>query len=227
MKVTECRAPGDLPWHMFALIIFEGEQIKLPDANLRPKVVLLSMNPQETESDVIDAVLRSPLPARLLRQKLSELLRRQEQSVVPTAVPPPANNSLTPMATGCRVLVTDDNVINQKIAAALLARMGCEVEIADSGSAAVAQVAQKEYDVVFMDCVMPGMDGFETTIAIRNLAGKLRRVPIVALTASATTEDRDKCLAAGMDDFLTKPIRIERLRECLAQWTRKQKAASC
>ena len=119
------------------------------------------------------------------------------------------------------MLVIDDNLINQKLAAALLSRMGCQVDVADSGLSALEKVTANEYDLVLMDCVMPGMDGFETTVAIRNLAGKLRRVPIVALTASATTQDRDKCLAVGMDDFLTKPIRKEQLVSCLSKWTHK------
>jgi len=229
MKVTECRRLGDFPLDGFALVILEGKPEGMApfgrgplDNEHGPKVVLLSTDSVEGAPDFADAVIASPLPSRLLRQKLCELLGRMEEVVVP-AIPPPASNySAEAPAMGFRVLVTDDNVINQKIAAALLARMGCQVDIADSGFSALALVNQKEYDVVFMDCVMPEMDGFATTAAIRNLAGKLCRVPIVALTASATTEDRDKCLAAGMDDFLTKPIRIDRLRECLAQWAGKK-----
>jgi CheY-like chemotaxis protein len=221
MKVTECRTPGDLPAHEFSLLIFEGRPEAIPAFDA-PKLVLFGTPSLETRPADPDAVLPSPLASRLLRRKLSELLGNAEAHSPPPIPQPAATQSLEPLSSSCRVLLTDDNVVNQKIAAALLSRMGCQVDIADSGFSALQQVNQKQYDVVFMDCVMPEMDGFETTAAIRSLAGKLGRVPIVALTASATTEDRDKCLAAGMDDFLTKPIRVERLRECLAQWTGKK-----
>ena len=117
-----------------------------------------------------------------------------------------------------KVLVADDNRVSQKLACALLTRLGCDVDTADNGAAAVEKVSQHEYGLVFMDCVMPEMDGFAATTAIRGLAGKGAAVPIVALTASATTEDRDHCFAVGMDGFLTKPIRSEQLAQWLAKF---------
>jgi CheY-like chemotaxis protein len=124
-----------------------------------------------------------------------------------------------PAKTGAfKVLVADDNRVSQKLACALLTRLGCDVDTADNGAAAVEKVSQHEYGLVFMDCVMPEMDGFAATTAIRSLAGKGAAVPIVALTASATTEDRDRCFAVGMDGFLTKPIRSEQLAQWLAKF---------
>jgi CheY-like chemotaxis protein len=99
-----------------------------------------------------------------------------------------------------------------------LRKLGCEVDTADGGNDAVFKVSQNEYSLVFMDCVMPDVDGFAATVAIRNLAGKCAEVPIVALTASATTEDRERCFSVGMNDFLTKPILSEQLSECLKKW---------
>ena len=206
------------------LVIIDGQPESFPEAlvSLRssfagaalPKVVLVSSGHME-RAEAVDAVLLKPVRIQLLFQTLSELLGPRKEMVVQMS-PSPASQ-----VSGCRVLVTDDNLINQKLAAALLSKMGCQVDVADSGLSAVEKVTANEYDLVFMDCVMPLMDGFEATVAIRKLAGKLRRVPIVALTASATTQDRDKCLAVGMDDFLTKPIRKEQLVDCLAKWTGK------
>jgi len=114
------------------------------------------------------------------------------------------------------VLVAEDNPVNQKVASALLARLGCRVEVAASGAEAVQKVRQLAYDLVLMDCQMPEMDGFAATREIRRLDGAASRVPIVALTAAAMPEDRERCFASGMDGYLSKPIRREQLRDCLA-----------
>ncbi len=120
---------------------------------------------------------------------------------------------------GRRVLVVDDNNVNLKVAARMLGRLGCRVDLASSGGDAVAMVARRPYDAVFMDCMMPGMDGYETTSRIRALPGAAARTPIIAMTANAMQGDRERCLAAGMDDYLSKPVHPERLRALLDQWT--------
>jgi len=94
--------------------------------------------------------------------------------------------------------------------------MGVHADIANNGEEAVAQVLAGNYDIVFMDVQMPGTDGLEATRKIR--AAIPRRLPIVALTAHASNEDRDLCLAAGMDDYLTKPVTAAALREAIEQW---------
>jgi CheY-like chemotaxis protein len=230
MKVDQCQTTDGLASHMadtaFELVIVEShpEGCRSVLSALRrftgrpiPKIVLVSTGPVDGGAD---AVLLTPVRAQVLCQTLVEVLGRRKTPVVEIAPISPDGASIS-QSSGCRVLVTDDNPINQKLAAALLSRMGCQVDIADSGLSALEKVNANEYDLVLMDCVMPGMDGFETTAAIRKLAGKPRRVPIVALTASATTQDRDKCLAVGMDDFLTKPIRREQLLECVSRWSGK------
>ncbi len=104
------------------------------------------------------------------------------------------------------VLVAEDNLINQKVIKKLLAGFGCSVEIARDGKQAVAMALAHEYDLIIMDCQMPEMDGFEATLAIRSREKGDRRVPIVAATANAYSEDKARCLAAGMDDYISKPI---------------------
>ncbi|MFN4329894.1 MAG: ATP-binding protein [Limnobacter sp.] len=119
--------------------------------------------------------------------------------------------------TGRRVLVVEDNLVNQTLAARLLARWECEVTLAANGRLALELVKGKQFDVVLMDMQMPVMSGLEATAAIREWEREHSGppVPIVAMTANVLPEDRDRCLAAGMNDFIGKPIRAEQLRECL------------
>jgi CheY-like chemotaxis protein/anti-sigma regulatory factor (Ser/Thr protein kinase) len=119
---------------------------------------------------------------------------------------------------GLRVLVVEDNAINQTVAEHMLVRMGCEVTIADNGAVALERI-HEGFDVVLMDCHMPVMDGFEATRQIRRLPSEaIRSIPIVALTASALPEDRTRCLEEGMDDVLVKPIRPGVLADYLSKF---------
>jgi two-component system sensor histidine kinase/response regulator len=120
-----------------------------------------------------------------------------------------------------RVLLVEDNAINREVALAMLETLGCEVETAEDGASAVEAASRGRFDVILMDCQMPGMDGFTATRRIRELeAGRGPRTPIVALTANAMTGDRERCLAAGMDDFVAKPVELEHLEAKLAAWLR-------
>lgn len=122
-------------------------------------------------------------------------------------------------ATGC-ILVAEDNTVNQKLARRLLERMGFAVHSASDGNAAINAVQHSRFDAVLMDCQMPVCDGYEATAAIRSWeAGHSRsRTPIIALTAHALPGDRERCLQSGMDDYLTKPLRADELRNALNQW---------
>jgi len=116
-----------------------------------------------------------------------------------------------------RLLVVEDDRVNQQVIQLLLGKLGLECAVVNNGAAAVAAVLTGQWDAVIMDCQLPGMDGYEATRRIReNLHG--RPLPIVALTANARAEDRAACAAAGMDDFLTKPVRQDELRACLQRW---------
>ena len=117
-----------------------------------------------------------------------------------------------------RVLLVEDNFVNRKLARRMLERMGCACEVAHNGVEAVAMVGRSRFDVVFMDCNMPGMDGFEASARIRRIEAGAYRTPIVALTANAMKGDREQCLAAGMDDYLSKPVRTEDLAGILHRW---------
>lgn len=123
------------------------------------------------------------------------------------------------------VLLADDNEANQMLGVALLEKLGSRVEVAHNGAEAVAMAAKKDYELVLMDCHMPVKDGYSATREIRAQEREGHRVPIIALTANAITGDREKCLAAGMDDYLSKPIRKSDLVRILSKWTRGITAA--
>ena len=114
------------------------------------------------------------------------------------------------------VLVAEDNPVNQKLGVAQLRKLGYEAEVASTGREAVEAVAKRTYVAILMDCHMPEMDGYEATTEIRRQEkSSARRIPIIALTANALEGDRERCLAAGMDDYVAKPVRIEDLRRVL------------
>jgi signal transduction histidine kinase/ActR/RegA family two-component response regulator len=119
---------------------------------------------------------------------------------------------------GTRVLVVEDNVLNQKLTTTLLQKLGCQVDVASDGEEAVAAMERTRYDAVLMDCHMPVMDGFEATLHIRTREGPGRHTPIIAMTAAVFDSDRERCVAVGMDDFLAKPIVLDTFRATLARW---------
>jgi len=114
------------------------------------------------------------------------------------------------------VLVADDNRVNQKVAERLLSKLGCEVALANNGTEAVEAWNKRPYDAIFMDCQMPGMDGYETTRRIRGSGERGRTIPIIATTADSANEHRERCLGAGMTDYVTKPLSLRDLERVLA-----------
>jgi signal transduction histidine kinase/CheY-like chemotaxis protein len=130
--------------------------------------------------------------------------------------PPPttANEKIR----GGYVLVAEDNRVNQELARRLLEKLGCKVDLANNGREAIQLACSMPYDLIFMDCLMPEVDGFEATSEIRRLETEVTRRPIIALTANARSEDRELCLKAGMDDYLSKPVRIEDLARMLERY---------
>jgi signal transduction histidine kinase/ActR/RegA family two-component response regulator len=117
-----------------------------------------------------------------------------------------------------RVLVAEDNPVNQRVAVRLLERLGLDADVASDGREAIRRVGRRAYAAILMDCQMPQMDGFEATALIREAETEGQHTPIIAMTASAMRGDRERCLQAGMDDYLAKPIKIDDLRLLLERW---------
>jgi signal transduction histidine kinase/DNA-binding response OmpR family regulator len=127
------------------------------------------------------------------------------------------------MGVSQNILAADDHPVNQELVSLLVKKLGHHVELVSNGKEALKALQHKTFALVLMDCQMPEMDGYEATRAIREIEGHERHTPIIALTAAAMTGDREKCLAAGMDDYLTKPIHPEKLRDAFLRWLPQSK----
>jgi CheY-like chemotaxis protein len=144
---------------------------------------------------------------------LFKILRKLSSS--PDSAPDPAlgRDDLSKNSTrSLRILVADDNLVNQKVAKRMLERLGHTVALANDGKEAFLAIKTASFDLIMMDVQMPGMDGFEATRRIREWEAGKTRIPIIALTAHAMDSHREECLAAGMDSFLAKPIVLESLK---------------
>jgi CheY-like chemotaxis protein len=165
-----------------------------------------------------DAYLSKPVKRSQLFACLSEAVCGK-QAVV-QASPPGLDAGQA--ATRPLVLVAEDNLVNQTLAAGILKKLGCRVEIVPNGQEAVTRLRSAQFDLVLMDVQMPIMSGFEATAAIRNPGSDVanHKIPIIAMTAHALKGDREECLAAGMDDYISKPIGVKKLGELLEKWIR-------
>jgi len=179
-------------------------------------VILSSMGDRLPEAETLDVAAWLPKPIR--RAQLCALLAQDSD----TRVTQPQRDA-QPTATGrsARVLVVEDNVVNQKVALRVLANLGINAQLAEDGAEAVARLKSEPFDLVFMDCQMPVMDGYEATAGIRAFS----QVPIIAMTAHALAGDRERCLLSGMDDYITKPIKREVVAAALERWLSLSKPA--
>jgi CheY-like chemotaxis protein len=169
------------------------------------------------DSAGIEVCLHKPLRPAVLFNTLCSLISGvkaapEARAAVPAPETAPAKHP------HFRVLVAEDNIVNQKVAVQQLSKLGYEADVAANGIEAVEALKREPYDLVLMDCQMPEMDGFQATAVIRKMEEGQRRTPILAMTANALQGDRERCLAAGMDGYIPKPVRLEKLAEALAHW---------
>lgn len=199
------------------LSIIDESALADPDFIVPEKCIFLTSQGGEIKySNVRSITLRKPV-------KQSELYRAMAEIVDPTSAKKAdldeREREAAPTFPNSTVLLVEDNLVNQRVACRMLERMGLkEVQVAGSGFEALSKIKQREYSLVLMDCELPGMDGFETTRQIRKIFPDRAQMPIIALTAYALPGDREKCTAAGMDDYLTKPVRPTSLQQMLTKW---------
>jgi CheY-like chemotaxis protein/nitrogen-specific signal transduction histidine kinase/HPt (histidine-containing phosphotransfer) domain-containing protein len=209
-------------------LMLASEIRKLPGGNTLPLVLLASMGMHSDHPGVASAAFASCLTKPIKPAQLHEALLRAISGAKPPAQTTPASSKLDPtLATRLplRVLLCDDNVVNQKVAVRLLQQMGYRADLAANGVEALAALDRQPYDLVFMDVMMPEMGGLEATRFIRERQKQWSQFPnykspivIIAMTANAMQGDREKCIAAGMDDYVAKPVRLEDIRAIVERW---------
>lgn len=200
-----------------------ARRIKADPILRRTHVILLASIGQRGDAKAaqesgVAAYLTKPIRERHLADCFHLLMGRTPSPREPHPLITRHTLSESHAQTRRHLLVVDDNLINQKVAVKMLEKLGYRVDVASNGHEALAALTRHRYNLVFMDCQMPEMDGFETTKMIRahELAGT--HLPIVAMTANAMEGDREHCLATGMDDFVSKPVRTQDLQRALTQW---------
>jgi signal transduction histidine kinase/CheY-like chemotaxis protein len=189
------------------------------------RLILLSTRDQHETTNgalLFTAVLTKPLRRAQLFGCLTRAMSMQPGAVaaLPPAVPATAAPAPAVRAGGPRILLVEDNPVNREVAVGMLESLGCATDAAQNGRLAIEAMTAATYDAVLMDCQMPEMDGLTATgeIRRREQASGAARVPIIALTANAMDGDRERCLAAGMDDFLSKPFTQQQLATLLRRW---------
>jgi CheY-like chemotaxis protein len=174
----------------------------------------------------VDAYLIKPVKQSRLFDCLVDVLGRAAAEHVFTKKPKDAAPLLAapaPATGTARILLAEDNIVNQKVALAQLKGLGFSADAVANGHEVLSALKQVPYDLIFMDCQMPEMDGYEASRIIRQSEKSLTAtwkspIRIVAMTANAMTGDREKCLASGMDDYLSKPVRKSELQSALMKW---------
>lgn len=213
-----------------------GKKIKAdPDLDQLPLVMLASATFQGDSAEArkigFAAYLSKPIRKRHFHRCLSGAIDGEaaELGMLFTDESDTSPARRLPSSFGAHVLLVEDNPVNQIVAQVMLEQFDCTVQIAENGKEALLSVEQTGFDLVLMDCMMPEMDGYAATSEIRRrqAAGRLPRLPVIALTANAIEGDRERCLAAGMDDYLAKPFTAEGLRQQLERWLPVPPAQPC
>ncbi|NJK61011.1 MAG: response regulator [Oscillatoriales cyanobacterium SM2_1_8] len=203
---------ADAPWQR---VFWEGswplEASVLARCQERQQPVVMVIPQAERVRSLPEGVRCLPKPIRVRR--LLECLT--DEGSPPAAAPKVVGNGRL------RILVAEDSPTNQKVILRQLSKLGHHADAVSNGLEAIAVLQAVPYDLVLMDCQMPELDGYDATVRLRQLPPPVGTLPIVALTANASAEDRARCLAAGMNDYQSKPIRMEELQVCLQAWQEK------
>jgi signal transduction histidine kinase/DNA-binding response OmpR family regulator len=221
LQEADARLAGPDPFHLVVLDAeIDGAGGWLPAARPEmPPILALTADaahlvPPAQWAAILPRPVREPLLAATVARLLGVVTCRAGRSAGPETSP--AGSAHVPP--DLPVLVVDDNLINQRVATRSLQKLGCRVDTAANGREAVAAALRTPYALILMDCQMPEMDGYEATRQLRLRQDGAARIPIVAMTAGARAEDREACLASGMDDYLSKPFTLPDLQRVVARW---------
>ncbi|MCX7018880.1 MAG: ABC transporter substrate binding protein [bacterium] len=199
--------------------------------NINPRFILVSRQPKTCDDNIwkqagCEACLVKPVKRDALYAAIAA--DKAEPAAEPAGaageVAPLIKSKVSLLAFPPRVLVVEDNRMNQMVAIGMLKKLGAHCDVAADGQEALDALACIPYDIVFMDCQMPVMDGFTATMELRKREGNGRRTPVVAMTAGAIKGDRDKCIAAGMDEYICKPIEMDKLKKLLHKFLAPENA---
>jgi CheY-like chemotaxis protein len=177
-------------------------------------IVLMTSGPDVSTAEAREASVAVALTKPVLVSRLRDTLSR----VVADRVPPPPSTTHRERVSLGRVLVVDDSELNRLVAVGILELLGYTPMAVDGGQQALSALADGSFDAVLMDVQMPGMDGYQTTGELRRLQGDRRHTPVIAMTATATDGERERCIAAGMDDYLSKPITRASVSVAMERW---------
>lgn len=193
--------------------------LSIPSITAMPRL-LLSSGGMGSEAERLALGFAQSLLKPVRQAQLLDAIASALQTPVKRALPPAKIAEDLPDYSSKHVLVVEDNKVNQKVILAILGKFHCIPDLAENGREALDRLAQKAYDLVLMDCQMPVMDGYEAVRMLRSqeLLHNIPRIPVIALTAHVAIGEREKCLSAGMDDFLSKPIIRPELAKVLARW---------
>ncbi len=235
--VQQLSTQGPLPFQLAVLDLhmpdMNGLQLaeRLRDGPATAALPMMLLTSQTAQIDAdrlglagVSDSINKPVRREELLARLCSLLGIDSRLPV-LAAALPSTDAPPPRLAG-QVLVVEDNATNQKVATAMLGALGVEATVAHNGQEAVEQVLERHFDLVLMDCQMPVMDGYAATAAIRALPGERSAIPILALTANAMQGDEARCLAAGMDGFLPKPMTLGLLAATLGRWLKNAQACA-
>lgn len=220
LLITEISAQN-LKQHLPILLEVYQEALKRGDG-----VQKIPVRARQRLDEAVDTIEENACKIRTMINTFLAQLTHQPQYVVTEKETQPISEAIPPDPHPpqqkdkiIHVLLADDEPINQQVVGDMLEILGCQVDIADNGQAAITQWQNKSYDLILMDCGMPQLDGYQATQAIRREESNTNKIPIIALTANfAEDEERDRCLQAGMDDLMTKPLTLDQLRVTLEKF---------
>ncbi|MES1258061.1 MAG: response regulator [Acidobacteriota bacterium] len=225
LESTKTEEPFDLALVDFQMPLMDGIMLtKLIRAQRQfatlPILLLSSISDHEQAAAAAEFAIHATLLKPLRRAPLLAAIRRALEGAnsVEAVVPEPAAARADPEKLRGHVLLAEDNPVNQKVCGLILSKAGYTFEVVANGLEAIRAMDKGTFSAILLDCQMPEMDGFETARAIRRRGGDDSKIPIIALTANAMSGERERCLAAGMDDYLAKPIRREVLTAVLGNW---------